>query len=212
MNNERLSTEVIMWKPCPQTNQEIHILYQLQSASLEQAQLRYLQQSWTRQQYILDSLPETIIVIRIRNNKAKGIRSLYLWEMTLTNSHINQNQFWGEQDNFSDILTLKTVSLPDCTGTCKNEYTQGWRNTSAISFRCSRINGGFVIPMRSIVLLSWGSSATMAFNKVGRLIPMSRPTNLRTLLVFNSYTGNKYIAFYTTSSVSVLIEISCTVL
>lgn len=41
------------------TDREIHKLYQLQSASLAQAQLGYLQQSWTHSQYILDSLPET---------------------------------------------------------------------------------------------------------------------------------------------------------
>lgn len=67
-----------MWKTNLYTNQEIHILYQLQSASQEQAQSRYLQLSWTLQQYILDSLPEKIIVIRIRNINTIGIRRLYL--------------------------------------------------------------------------------------------------------------------------------------
>lgn len=37
------------------------------------------------------------------------------------------------------------------------------------------MKGGFVIPIRSIVLASGGSSATIAFNKIGRLTPMSRP-------------------------------------
>lgn len=67
------------------------------------------------------------------------------------------------------------MSLPDWTGTCKKEYTHGWDKTFAISFKCSRMKGGFVIPIRSIVLASGGSSATIAFNKIGRLTPMSRP-------------------------------------
>lgn len=75
----------------------------------------------------------------------------------------------------SSALTVKMESLPDWTGTWRKEYTHGWYKTSAISFKCSRIYGGFVIPIRSIVLPSRGSSATIAFNRIGRFTPMSRP-------------------------------------
>jgi hypothetical protein len=37
------------------------------------------------------------------------------------------------------------------------------------------MNGGFVMPMRSIVLLSAGSSATIAFKRFGRFVPISLP-------------------------------------
>lgn len=68
----------------PITNREIHILYQLQPASQEQAQLRYLLQSWTHWLYILDSLPErkynhrsskvkTVLASRIHQKKYNEI-------------------------------------------------------------------------------------------------------------------------------------------
>jgi hypothetical protein len=43
----------------------------------------------------------------------------------------------------------------------------------------SRMKGGFFIPIRSIVLASEGSSATIAFNNIGRLTPMSQPVRFQ---------------------------------
>jgi hypothetical protein len=41
------------------------------------------------------------------------------------------------------------------------------------------MKGGFFIPIRSIVLASEGSSATIAFNNIGRLTPMSQPVRFQ---------------------------------
>lgn len=95
------------------------------------------------------------------------------WNLQVDNNHrYNYNQ---EFKISVTKLTPRTESLPDCTGTCRNEYTHGWRKTSAISSKCSSMKGGFVMPIRSMVLLSDGSSATMAFSRIGRLAPISRP-------------------------------------
>jgi hypothetical protein len=39
------------------------------------------------------------------------------------------------------------------------------------------MKGGFVMPTRSMVLRSAGSSATIAFNRFGRFVPISLPEN-----------------------------------
>lgn len=61
------------------------------------------------------------------------------------------------------------------------------------------------MPMRSIVLASGGSSETMAFNKIGRLTPMSRPAKLCVPLVYNyvdwfNYSLNNFLFFCVFSS------------